>query len=349
MAKRSTAKRTAPPKNRRPGCLVAMALLVAILVVGGALAYLQLTQPLLPGSRTRLLVTVPKGASARTVGAILSRRHVIRTRQAFQFAAKFSGEHKSLKPGVYELSPGMTPAEILSVIENGRVSMDSVTFPEGWTLEQFADLLSRRGMVDRDEFLGVAHNDGRSFTAPHGFVPPSSNLEGFLFPDTYRFGKQSSARLVIAEMLANFEHRVVQDRPGVKDWEHVVTVASLVEREARVPEDRPLIAGVIENRLRIGMRLQIDATVQYALPKHKARLMYSDLKVQSPYNTYRHAGLPPTPICSPGVACIDAAIKPTASDYLFYVSGPGDKHIFTRSMAEHDAVRAKLRATGQGR
>lgn len=349
MPKKALKKQSTPTSKRRPGCLVALAVLIAVLVVATFIAYQALTQPMAPGSPARILVDVPKGASARAIGRLLTRRGVIRNRYAFSLAVKLDPEHKPLKPGLYELSPGMTPAEVLSTIENGRVSMNTITFPEGWTLEQMGDLLAKRGMVDRAQFLQVAEHDGRSFTAPHGFVPPDDNLEGYLFPDTYRFGKNSSARFVIAEMLANFERRVVERHPGVPDWRKAVIVGSLVEREARVPEDRAPIASVIYNRLDIGMRLQIDATVQYALPHHKARLMYSDLKVPSPYNTYRHYGLPPTPICCPGLPSIDAAITPAKTDYLFYVSGPGDKHIFTKSMAEHDAVRAKLRATGQGR
>lgn len=305
-----------------------------------------LTQPLNPGSRERVLVAVPRGASAGRIGEILARRGIVRSKAAFVFAIRFDGIDRPLKPGVYELSPAMDPKQIALAIENGRVSMNSVTFPEGWTLAQMADLLSARGMVDREQFLRLARQEGRSFTAPHGFVAPSDNLEGYLFPDTYRFGLRSDPRMIIAEMLAVFEERVVLRHLEVDDWREKIIVASLVEREARLPQDRPLIAGVIDNRLRKGMRLQIDATVQYCLPAHKARLMYSDLKVQSPYNTYLHAGLPPTPICCPGLPSIEAALSPTPSPYLFYVSGPNDKHIFTRSLAEHDAVRKKLQEEG---
>ncbi len=349
MAKRPAKKRTEAKRSRRPGCLVAFAILIAVAVAAGVIEFQELTQPMSPGSRSRVLVDVPEGASARAIGAILAKKHVIRSKEAFLFAIKFAGARKSLKPGVYELSPGMSPADVLDNIENGRVSMDAVIFPEGWTVEQIADRLAAKGMVDRDSFLDVARHDGRTFTAPHGFVPPDDNVEGYLFPDTYRFGQKSDPRFIIAEMLANFEKRVVVPHPEVTDWHRKVIVASLVEREASLQVDRAPIAGVIENRLNRGMRLQIDATVQYALPHHKARLMYSDLKIDSPYNTYRHEGLPPTPICSPGLACLEAAIAPASSDYLFYVSGPGDKHIFTKSLAEHDAVRAHLRATGQGR
>jgi len=326
--------------------VIIFAIAAAIVALWVVVEYNELTQPLDPGSRARLLVNIPKGAPAGRIGAILAKRGIIRSRDAFIFAIRIEGGDKPLKPGVYELSPAMSPKQVAQTIEAGRVSMDTVTFPEGWTLAQMADLLQHRGMTDRAQFLDIARHGGRTFTAPHGFVAPDDNLEGYLFPDTYRFGQHSEPRMIISEMLANFEDRVVRLHPQVSDWRDRMIVASLVEREARVPSDRPLIAGVIDNRLRIGMRLQIDATVQYCLPEHKARLMYSDLKVDSPYNTYKHKGLPPTPICCPGIPSIEAALAPTASTYLFYVSGPGDKHIFTHTMAEHDAERKKLEAVG---
>ncbi|MDR3708857.1 MAG: endolytic transglycosylase MltG [Capsulimonadaceae bacterium] len=323
--------------------VVVLAALFMLAVLWAAATLGRLTQPLSPGSLARVLVAVPKGASASRIGSILVKSHVLRSREAFLVAIRLDGLRSPLKPGVYELSPAMSPRQILRTIESGRVAMNAVTFPEGFTIVQMADLLARRGMVDREQFLHLCREDGRSVTAPHGFVAPDDNLEGYLFPDTYRFGQHCEPRMIATEMLGEFETRVVRRHPEVADWREPMIVASLVEREARVPEDRPLIAGVIGNRLHKGMRLQIDATVEYALPAHKVRLTYADLQTDSPYNTYRHGGLPPTPICCPGLSCIEAALNPALSDYLFYVAGPGDRHIFTRSLAEHDAVRRKLR------
>jgi UPF0755 protein len=238
----------------------------------------------------------------------------------------------------------MTPNDLLNDLLNGYVSMDSVTIPEGWTIEQIADRLDKHGIVDRAEFLQVARREGRSFTGPNGFVPPSNNLEGYLFPTTYRFSPHSDPHTVIRSMVEEFEKRVVDKQSDSVRWRKIITVASLIEREAEAPEDRPLIASVIYNRLRKGVRLQIDATVQYALPSHKSRLYYKDLTVRSPYNTYLFAGLPPGPICCPGEASIDAALAPSKTDYLYYVAGPGGRHIFTRSLAEHDAAISSLRA-----
>jgi UPF0755 protein len=324
------------------GCAVAL-LIVATMLAAGMYEFERLTEPLSPGSTKSILVNIPHGTSSAQIGEILAKRGVIRSQRAFLFAAWLHPSTKALQSGYYELSPSMPPDKVLGVIEDGLISMNAVTFPEGWTVKQMADRLAKRGMVNEAQFLDLARNHGRSFTAPNGFVPPDDNLEGYLFPSTYRFDPNSDPRTVISEMLGMFEQEVVDKHSGVHSWHDTIIVASMVEREARVPEDRPLIAGVIDNRLRAGMRLQLDATVQYALPAHKARLMDSDLQVDSPYNTYRHPGLPPTPICCPGVPSIEAALDPTPSTYLFYVSGPGDKHIFTHNYAEHTAVIRKLR------
>jgi len=159
--------------------------------------------------------------------------------------------------------------------------------------------------------------------------------------------KGATAREVIQLMLANFQARVVKPygaeaarRPG--GLPAVVTLASLVEREAEVDSDRPLIAAVYRNRLKLGMRLQCDATVQYALPAHKTRLFYADLRVDSPYNTYQHAGLPPTPIACPGLPSILAALHPASVGYLYYVAGPGGHHVFSTTLAQQDRAIARL-------
>jgi UPF0755 protein len=320
-------------------------IVVVLAIVAACLAVFYIScvvSPLSPGTSARRLVTIPKGASLRSIAGILERREIVRSKYGFLFVAETSPS-KIVLPGVYELSPGMTPREVMGALASGSFDMRSVTIPEGWTLQEIADLLEKHGIVNRADFLEVASNEGRSLTAPGGFVAPSDNLEGYLFPDTYRFSVHSDPHTVVRQMLANFERRVVDKHGSVEDWKRIVIVASLIEREAKIASDRPLIASVIYNRLHRGMRLQIDATVEYALPKHKARLHYKDLLLDSPYNTYRHAGLPPAPICCPGASCIDAALNPAHTTYLYYVAGSGGGHIFSGSLLEHDAIRAELK------
>lgn len=207
--------------------------------------------------------------------------------------AAFNGWSSRLKPGVYRISPSEAPEQIVRMLADGTTATARVTFPEGFTLRQYATRLAERHVTDEQSFMALATQGGKSFRCADGFTPPSKNLEGYLFPDTYDFDPGISNRQIIQEMLDHFDKQVVQEEPRVKDWRKPVILGSLIEREAEVEHDRPLIAAVMYNRLKIGMPLQIDATVEYALPEHKARLMYSDLKTVSPYNTYLHRGLPP--------------------------------------------------------
>jgi len=202
-------------------------------------------------------------------------------------------------------------------------------------------------LIDSKEFLEILRSKNAGLTMP--FDPPKSGLEGYLYPDTYAFRPNTRPRDMVQAMIDVFTSRFYEpNRVRIEQSGHslheIVTIASLVEREAKVERDRARIAGVIENRLKAGMRLQIDATVLYALGHHKSRVMYKDMAVESPYNTYRHKGLPPGPIASPGMPSLRAALAPEKNPYLFYVAGPGGAHIFSRTEREHYANVARMRA-----
>jgi UPF0755 protein len=222
-----------------------------------------------------------------------------------------------------------------------------VSVPEGFTVEQIAQRLGTKKLADPLDFVRAAVTDGTTYEFADGFAPPR-NLEGYLYPLTYTIVRGSTPRQIVQQMLGEFDRHIVSRHPEIRDWRQIVIVASLIEREAKIDSDRPKIASVYYNRLRVGMPLQCDATVQYALPQHKARLMYSDLRVDSPYNTYLHRGLPPGPICNPGHLSIEAAIKPAVTDYLFYVAGPGGAHIFSHTLAEQDRAIAEVRGKSRG-
>ena len=299
-----------------------------------------------------VLVTVPRGASARQIGELLAQRHVVRYAAGFALAARLEGVGDKMRSGRYELSPAMPPRQIAQLIALGHTASDFVTVPEGYTVAQIANRLAEHDLAPEDEFLTLARTRGRTFHVA-GWTPPNDNLEGYLFPDTYRVPRGTTARQVIELMLGNFGHRVLA--PHQADFARypgglaaAITLASLVEREAETDADRPLIASALDNRLRQGMRLQCDATVQYALPEHKSRVLYRDLRVDSPYNTYLHAGLPPTPIASPGMPSIEAALHPAKTAYLYYVARPDGSHIFSATLAEHDRARAQLRSVDGG-
>ncbi len=338
-----------PRRVRRSATLLVLLLVLALLVVAGMLYTVQLLGPVTGNKNAPLvLVSIPPGRNARQIGEILARRRLVRSPLSFVFASRMDGLSGKMHAGRYELSPAMPPRQIAAQLALGETAQGIVTVPEGYTVRQIARRLAEHHLVDEAQFLALAQTGGRSFHV-RGWTPPDDNLEGYLFPDTYTVPKGASAHDLIQIMLENFARRVATPHGAEADFfpgglPAAVTLASLVEREAEVDADRPLIAAVYHNRLKAGMRLQCDATVQYALPQHKARLFYVDLRVDSPYNTYRHAGLPPTPIANPGLASIEAALHPAQANYLYYVAGPGGRHTFSRTLAQHEQAVAHARA-----
>jgi len=338
-----------PRRVRRSATLLVLLLVTALVVVAGMLYTVQLLGPVTGKKDAPLvLVSIPPGRNARQIGEILARRHLVRSPLSFVFASRMDGLSGKMHAGRYELSPAMPPRQIAAKMALGETAQGVITIPEGYTVRQIARRLAEHHLVNEAQFLALAQSEGRSFHV-RGWAPPDDNLEGYLYPDTYTVPKGAAARDLIQIMLDNFTRRVATPYgaeagafPG--GLPAVVTLASLVEREAEVKADRPLIAAVYRNRLKAGMRLQCDATVQYALPEHKTRLFYADLRVDSPYNTYKHAGLPPTPIANPGLPSIEAALNPARVGYLYYVAGPGGRHVFSTTLAQHEQAVAHARA-----
>ncbi|MFM7320930.1 MAG: endolytic transglycosylase MltG, partial [Armatimonadota bacterium] len=292
---------------------------------------------------TRVVIAPKMGVGE--IGDLLARRGLIRSAGYWRFVVARGARPK---PGTYDLSPAERPEVLLRALVEGRTATVRVTFPEGWTVAQMARRLESKGLVpSADLFIDRVRVQGADLDAV--FVGPADR-EGYLFPDTYRFPLGSSETAIASMLLANFEHRVAGPladavRASGRPLREIVVIASLVEREARTDRDRPLIAGVIENRLRKGMRLEIDATVQYARGVHAARLFHRDLRIDSPYNTYRRTGLPPGPICNPGLPSLEAAARPARHDFLFYVLGKdGRNHEFSKTYGEHLARIRRIRA-----
>lgn len=301
------------------------------------------------------VVSIPKGASAKEISRILSSSGVVRSAFGFQMLAIVTGKSLSLKPGAYELSPSMTALRILDRLHRGELCAKWITVPEGFTIRQIAERLEAEGICRADVFAARAGSRGVTFRTGYS---RAGSAEGYLFPDTYLFAstqapaaETSSSQCedaLIDQMLAAFERKVA--KPLAADiaqsgmtLHEVVTLASLVEREARTSKDRPLVSAVLRNRLRKNMRLECDATVLYALGAHKDRVLYRDLNVDSPYNTYRYAGLPPGPIANPGLAAIEAALRPAPVDFLYYVAREDGSHIFSRTFEEHQRAVSAVR------
>ncbi len=284
---------------------------------------------------------IPRGASFRAASDSLVSRGVIRSSLLFRLYATWSRHDRRIKPGTYVLRPGASYASLADALVSGKGIVHVVTIVEGWELRQIVPQLARALGTPVDSVAAAV----RDTSLLHRLDDPTPTLEGYLFPATYTFPDGTSARAAVAQMVARFEQAW---RPEWNDRlqalalkrHDAVTLASIVEREAVRAEERPAIAAVYYNRLRKGMRLESDPTVQYALGHHTSRVLYRDLDVDSPYNTYRHTGLPPGPIGSPGAPSLAAAVNPAHVPYLFFVAQPDGHHEFRTSFAQHlQAVR----------
>ena len=289
-------------------------------------------------------ITIRSGMSSREVGRLLKREGLIRSASFFVLVAYFSPAGRRVQAGIHDVNAGATTVQILKGLTRARDITKDVTIPEGLSLEEVAAALERNLGTDGRRFLSVATDAGFC----RGLGIDANRLEGYLFPETYRFAEHSDERAVARAMVGQFwrvfDRRMKAAAEGLGMSVHqVVTLASIVEREAKMEGERPLIAGVFHRRLKLGMRLEADPTAEYALGTRKVRLNYSDLDVDSPYNTYRYGGLPPGPIANPGRASLQAALFPDDQGYLYFVAKGDGTHVFSRTKGEHDRARARIR------
>jgi UPF0755 protein len=295
-------------------------------------------------------ITVEKGESARSIGAALQQKGVIRSDRLFQVLVALTGVQNKLEAGDYEFDAGLPAIEVVHRIAAGKTASRDVVIPEGRRAEEVGEILEKAGVVGKQDFLDALVKS--QYSEPFLSQTSSSSLEGFLFPARYSFARSPKAGDVVATMLRGFQDKVaaqlqLEGQPLTLD--QVVTLASIVEREAQDPSERPLIASVYLNRLRLGINLQADPTVQYAVTQYplsvsaygywKKDLTLDDLKVDSPYNTYVRSGLPPGPIANPGLDSIIAVVRPARTNYLFFVArGDGTgQHAFAETLEEHIA------------
>ena len=311
--------------------------------------------------RSPVRVMVGNGASAGEIAGVLADKGLIRSPFVFVFTCRMSGLAGQLRPGVYEFDRAMNLPMMIKQLVRGESMESWITVPEGFTARQIADVLEDRQLVTAEAFLRMALTGNQEFTQ-FSFLE-GDNLEGYLFPDTYLITRGTDARGIVEKMLDAFEKKVARSHRGAieqaiqkrfglgpasfdEGLHKLLTVASLVEREAKIPKDRPLIAAALYNRLQKRMRLEVDATVSYVPGDsrgNKDRVYHSDLESGSPYNTYRQFGLPPGPICNPGLAAIKAAMDPAKVDYLYYVTKPDGSHVFTCTLQEHDHAKNAIR------
>jgi UPF0755 protein len=330
--------------DRAPYIILGLLGAAALLTGAAWIAVQSVLAPVSDQEAGTVVVEIPARASTGQIGALLADQGLVRNAAAFRLYARFQQLDADLKAGEYELSPSQSTPEIIEILAQGRARLVAFTVPEGLTLEQTAILLADRGFVDAGVFVRVLDEKAAAHPLSSGLPEAARSLEGYLFPDTYHISSGTGEERILDLLLARFEQEIVSldlERRAAAcglNLHEAVTLASLIEREARVAEERRVISGVLHNRLRLNMPLQVDATVIYALGDFDRRVvLYRDLEVDSPYNTYRFYGLPPGPIASPGRDSLAAAVDPEEHGYLYYVAKPDGTHAFSRTLAEHNA------------
>ncbi len=331
-------------------------LLIAAMGAGAGWLDSQLSRPYRGHRPEEVFVDIPHGSSRWQIAGILREDDVVRNRLAFTL---FSYWHfrRPIQAGEYYFDQPVNTREVFWKMARGHVYVRTILVPEGWTSFEIAEEIQEQGICGREQFLAATHET----SLISGIAPQTHSLEGFLFPSTYEFTRHNSCEEVAKRMVENFnavwdsiKPADLQTLPGGLTPLQIVTLASLVERETPDPEERPLVAGVFYNRLRKRVPLQCDPTVQYALAL-EGQLVKDvkpeDLKVDSPYNTYTHTGLPPGPIANPGEASLRAALAPEVTDYLYFVANDKGGHFFAKTLAEHDRnvklLRRRLNADAQ--
>lgn len=304
----------------------------------------------------KVMLELEESQTPAQMAAVLKEEGVIRCKWAFVLYTKLANDGQSFKTGKFEVDSDMDYGQIINTLNRVPTYTEtvSVTIPEGYTLKQIARLLEDARVCGAEDILNIAETYPFKHEMLQNIPMEEPNrLEGYLYPDTYEFYINDSPVRVLNAMLNNFNNKYTEEMRQLTEnsgltMRQILTIASMIEREAVLPEEQARISGVIYNRLNhmdAYPHLDIDATVQYALGEHKEMLTYEDLEVDSPYNTYKVIGLPQGPICNPGVPAILAALQPESHDYYFYVADPETKgHVFARNNAEHEENVAAMRA-----
>jgi len=313
------------------------------------------------------IVIIDRGMGAGEIGEVLEQEKIIRSGLFFRLYVYIFGTSGDLWAGKYKFSPSQSIPDIVEDLVSGFSIVEKITVIEGWNLRDIADLFEQKGMFSKEDFYRVAgspltgfqeNSDFRDFSQKYDFlrdIPTNVSLEGFLFPETYYFTTRldeegnSIEEVVIEKMLQIFNQKVNRgegslgkeiSRQGKSVYE-IITMASLIEKEVRTMEDKKLVSGILWKRLKVGMPLQVDATVRYATGKESPRVSIQDTKIDSLYNTYKYKGLPRGPICNPGLESIEAALYPEESEFWYYLSTPEGKTIFSKTLLEHNIAVAR--------
>lgn len=298
-------------------------------------------------NQKNFVLIVEKGEGVKDIALKLEEAKVIDSKISLYYYLKKENLYNKVLPGEYSFYPGITVPEVAMIMTNQKDIDVKITFPEGWDSKKMADRLEENGF-DGKGFLNLVRNPG-SLINEYAFLKDNNvdNLEGYLFPDTYFFKKETEPKDIIKKMLSTFETKVWEKKSGDiektgRTLPEIITMASVVEKEVDTDEDRRLVSGLFWNRIAIGQPLQSCATVAFALSKNKDQFSFEDTRVESPYNTYINKGLPAGPISNPGISSIEAAIYPEDSNYNYFLSDPETgKTIFSSTLEEHNANKVK--------
>ena len=320
--------------------LVAAGILAVVLLLSGcSAAYLLSDSSNLADSSQKIFFQVRPGADVRSIARAMEEKGIIGNRYKFFWYAKWKGVENDFKTGNYAFHGNMDMDEVMEKLIAGDTTVMRFTIPEGFGVKEIAERLSEEGLVNEREFLKKAEN-----FAPYSYMKKQPNVryaaEGFLFPDTYTVDTDIDTDAILRMMAGNLDNRLtaeLRDRAEEQNLSiyELITLASLVEKEARYDEDRPIIAQVFFKRLEIGMPLQTDASLQYLMDAPKEDVLIEDTKIDSPYNTYQHMGLPPGPIANPGMAAIEAVLYPAHTDYLYFVADREGHNHYSHSYDRH--------------
>jgi UPF0755 protein len=300
-----------------------------------------LTTPVTPPKPVR--IDIMPGQGAWEITKILKKTSVISNASTFITIAALTGKAKHMQAGAYVFEGNHVPLDIINILFRGKTQRFRITIPEGYTVYQIGEVVSKTGLLPKDRFV----TNTRSKQTTDFFAVPGPSMEGFLFPDTYYLAPHMTPLEIMAKMIDKFRSvytPAMEDRSKVLGMSKldVITLASLIEKEAGATLEKPLISSVFHNRMKLGMRLQSDPSAVYGMDGFTGKIGPDDLLRESPYNTYRHEGLPPGPICNPGLDSIKAALWPAKTDYLYFVSKGDGTHVFSRTLQEHNRAISKI-------
>lgn len=334
-------------KRKKQSMIIFPILVIIILIFGSLFIFLwNSNQAIDPNNNEIVYLEVPKGSSSGQIGQLLVESNLIKNELAFKLKTRLENNSAQYKAGYYSLSQSMSMDEIMEMIKKGSALTVRFTIPEGYDIKRTSERLVSEGLIDASEFLNQIENGTFEYyfltDAPKG----KHRLEGYLYPDTYEVFPNATEEEIINKMLSRFdevftmEYKEQLSKSGLSINE-LITLASIIEREAIIPADRPIIASVFYNRLKIDMPLQSCATVQFILGDQKAKLSLDDIAIVSPYNTYTISGLPPGPICSPGIESIKAALYPTQTGYLYFLAKGDGSTVFSVTYEDFLVNKAK--------